>query len=340
MKGSNKKKICFGVVLLLLSAGLVAAAPIKVCDVDDDENQEQIIIRIVTSNPSNEMNSQKKLLPSRFFQQKHSVYEQTITISKEESIELEAQLELLKSQIEQTNNQEQIITLYEQSLELLKEYGILPESFTLEALQKTTGEITQKIRENQNFISRLFKNKLSSLELAKNKRSLNNDIQPLNNVNPGETRLDFGSAFFIVTLLAEINPWNIVPNPPMWGEAIEVNITDFTLGQALVDMTDGRIENYTFPIGAIAGIAYALMYTIPGNALLGGEALFSWPSAKPMYLYIYSGASIIIPIGLATCSLTVLLDRGPRQVPIPLFDAAVVGSLLTVHMPYSRDPDQ
>jgi len=341
MKESNKKKISIGVVLLLFSAGLIAAAPISVCDNGDDGNQEQIIIRIKTSNPSNSILPHDRLLPSRLFQKKYSVYEQKISISTKDSIELETQLEFLKSKLENAKNQEEKIALYTSSFELLKEYTILPESFTIEALQKSTSEITQKLRENKDIFPRIFQNKLSKLQLTNNKELMNNDVQPFdNNVQPGDARIDIGSAFFIVTLLSEINPWNIVPNPLSWGNATEINITDFTFGQALVDMTNGNIENYSFPIGWTAGIGNAILYTIPGNALVGGEALLSWPSATPMLLYIYSGSSLIIPIGFITCSLTILLDRGPRQVPIPLFDAAVVGSLLTVHMPYSKDPDQ
>jgi hypothetical protein len=158
-----------------------------------------------------------------------------------------------------------------------------------------------------------------------------------NNVNPGEFRLDVVSAFFVLTIFSEMSPWRIVPNPDGYGNETVVNLSDLTFGQVLVDMLP-YMENYTFMIGFGGGVGYAMLYSIPGNALVGGQAFFSWPQAIPMNLFIYSGSSLIIPIGLATGFLTILLDRGPRNLPIPIIDVAIVGSMLAVHMPYSRGP--
>jgi hypothetical protein len=210
----------------------------------------------------------------------------------------------------------------------------------MEALLETTHLISEKISSNKDSLPLCIRNRLpKNIGLTDVKTDENMSLLLDNNVNQGETRLDVGSVFFVFMLLSEMTPWNVfIPFLFATGNETVVNMTDFPIGRALVELIPDS-EDYTFPIGWTASIGYAEFLSIPGNALIGGQALFSWPRAIPMHLYIYGGASIIIPIAYGTTSLTILLDRGPRQVPIPLLDVGIFVSVLTVHMPYAREPN-
>jgi len=84
-------------------------------------------------------------------------------------------------------------------------------------------------------------------------------------------------------------------------------------------------------------IGYVELLFTPGSTIFLGQALLSWPKAEIMQPYLYAGSSAVIPMGYGTIWITFLLDRGPKQVPIPIFDIGLFASLVTVHMPYYRE---
>jgi hypothetical protein len=340
MKENKNKKIAVGIVFLFLSAGILHATSASENNFVEKRTDERILIKFETITPDQEHRSNRCLLKPNTNNIKYSTLENSIYIPSEIAEKLVEELEHLKEKIENSESEGDTIDYYSNCLQLLHEYNILPESFSIESLIITIDELTKIMYENMNIFPKIMQKHLWNYQKNFNIRE-ESKLSPEsnNNVNVGETRLDIGSAFFILNVLSIMTPWNIVPNPPGIGDVIEINITDLTIGKAFVEMFPGS-ENYTFLLGWVAGVSYAYLYSIPGNSLIGGQALFSWPKAIPMYTYIYSGASIIIPIGLLYGSLTIMLDRGPRQVPIPLFEAAVIASILTVHMPYARDPNQ
>ncbi len=335
MKG-RKKKIAIGIVLLLLSAGILTATPINKNIIIEEKTEERIIIRFETYILKDE-ESNKNTLNSRFNEPQYDTIEKNISIPHDISEELITTLTDLKAKILTSESQEEKISLYSDCLKLLREHNILPDSFTIESLLKTTEEITQIIYQNKEILPKIFHkvlyNNANRVNIEEKKCYTTTPFGI--DVNPGESRLDIGSVFFILSFLSMMTPWPIVPNPIGDGDVIEISITDLAIGQALIDMFP-NCENITFLLGWIGGFGYAMLYSIAGNSLIGGQALYSWPSGIPMYPYLYSGASLILPVGLITGSLTLLMDRGPKQVPIPLLELAIVGSIITVHMPYAK----
>lgn len=340
MKGNKNKKIAIGIVFLFLGAGILHATSASENNFVEKRIDERILIKFETINPNHEYRLNRCMLKPNTKNIKNSTLENSIFIPSEIAEKLVGELEHLKEEIENSKSEGDKIVYYSNCLKLLHEYNILPESFSIESLINTMDELTRIMYENMDiFPKKMQKHLMDNQKIFDFFEKSKLSSESNNNVNVGETRLDIGSAFFILNVLSIMTPWNIVPNPPGVGDVIEININDLTIGKAFVDMFPGS-ENYTFLLGWIAGVGYAYLYAIPGNSLIGGQALFSWPKAVPMYTYIYSGASVIIPIGLLFGSLTIMLDRGPRQVPIPLFEAAVIASILTVHMPYAKDPNQ
>jgi len=346
MKGNKKKKIAVGIVLLFLSASILTAAPnTNIKNFESDGDEDQIILKLKLSKPNENFAEKERKLMSklRLFKSREMQYttlEERISIPSDISNELVTSLENLNQQIEKSTNQEEKIALYSDCLRLLRNNDILPDSFTMDALLETTHQLREKISENKDAFPSWIRNRLPKNSGLNDVEIAGDEPFPLdNNVNQGETRLDIGSAFFIFMVLSEMTPWNVfIPFLFATGNETVFNMTDFPIGRALAEVIPYS-EDYTFPVGWTAAIGYAELLAIPGNALIGGEALFSWPRAIPMLLYIYSGASVIIPIAYGTASLTILLDRGPRQVPIPLIDIGIFGSILTVHMPYAREPN-
>ena len=269
----------------------------------------------------------------------YSTIEKTIPISEKESNELIEKLQNLKSKIKSTTNQKERVELYSECLQILRDYNILPESFTVDSLLKTTEELNKRIYQDTDKTPRILEKILTrNEESVKIQNNENNSFQPLaNGINNAETRLDFGSVFFVLNFLSEMTPWNMfIPILIADGNEIEINLADLPIGQALIQLFPDKYDDYSFIFGWTAGIGYAELLLIPGFDLIGGQASFSWPTATPMYLYIYAGASIIIPIAYGTCSITILLDKGPKQVPVPLIDVGLFGSIATVHMPYEK----
>jgi len=341
MKGSKKKKIAVGIVSLFLSATILTAAPnTNISNFGSDSDEDQIILKLKFSKPTENFGERKVLSKLRSLNSRepqYTTFEESISIPSDISNELVTSLEKLNQQIEKSKNQEEKIALYSDCLQLLRNNDILPDGFTMEAILETTHQISEKISENRDAFPIWIRNRLPK-NYGLNDVGIGDEPFPLdNNVNQGETRLDVGSAFFVFMVLSEMTPWNVfMPFLFATGNETVFNLTDFPIGRVLSEIIPYS-EDYTFPVGWTAAIGYAEVLAIPGNALIGGQTLFSWPKAIPMLLYIYSGASIIIPIAYGTASLTILLDRGPRQVPIPLVDIGIFGSVLTVHMPYARE---
>jgi len=340
MEGKIKKGIALGIVLLFLSSGLLAATPNEKINTNEDEN---IIIQFSTSGSSNERSIGKKVLQSDNAQHSSNIFEKKISISKDNLNIIRDELEQLKKELQTVKNQNEKIRIYSDCLKILRDNRILPEEFTMEMIVQSVEEFTLNLYKHKNMLPNVIKNRLpATINNLVDKQIVNtNKFTYENNVNPGEFRLDFASAFFVLALLSEMIPFNIVPNPDAFGEVINLNLIDFPIGQVLVDLfPDSELENVVFPVGwVLRPFGYAEFLFIPGNAIIGGQTLFSWPEGIPMHQFFYSGSSLIIPIAFATISLTILLDRGPNNVQVPLFDFGIFLSTLTVHMPYARVPN-
>ena len=336
MKGNEKRKVAIGLALLFLSTSVLAVDSRCENNENEAEKSETMIIKYKTPTCA-DCEEKKGYINTNSPQQQVTAFKKEIPISKEISDTLVEDLQELKVRIEASNSQREKIGLYSNCLELFIDHGILPESFTIDTLLKTTQELTLNLYENQEKLPNFLKNRLPNSNIAWNdKKSSNNYVSLNNNIDPGDFRLDIGSAFFVFSILSEMIPFNIVPNPPADGDVIVFNLTDFPIGETLVELFP-YLKSYKFPVGWVLRPFGFTEILFSGNAIIGGQTLLTWPDGEPMYTFLYIGSSIIIPITFMTGSITVLLDRGPKQVQVPLFDIGIFASALTVHMPYSRD---
>jgi hypothetical protein len=166
-KEMYKKFITAGVVLLLLATVFGVAAPNLQSkesqntnfrtDVSSLDEESKFVKFAVEFKPRNQIiyedgdNKKKNCVVRSNDDMKCLRYETELTVS--EANHLEREFMILDNKISTTKNPEERMDLYKSKLYLLRESGILPESFTLENLSEISAAIGRGLYGNYNGVS-------------------------------------------------------------------------------------------------------------------------------------------------------------------------------------------
>lgn len=341
--GKKRKIIAIGAVSILIIIS-ISASGMNISS--SEKNISASAINTKTSENSDEnisfiirLTAAQKNSNNNFLIQKDKVtsIEVKIQLNSDDALELIEKLEEINEKIKNSKSDQEQIDLYSRCFELLQEHDILPDGFSIDMLIETAKEISRIISKDINNNKRFSLNRLNNNQV--NNFRDDGSIGSLSKIHQGETRIDIATGFFVLTFFSAFSPWNVfIPILVADGDVYEIPFTDLPIGRFLADIFE-NLENDVFLLGWTLALGYTEIISVPGNGIIGGQAALSLPSGTPIYTFLDVGSSLIVPMAYGTGSLTILYDRGPKQLPVPLIDIGLFGSVAAIHMPYSRDPN-
>jgi hypothetical protein len=256
-----------------------------------------------------------------------------VRLSSEEADYIVDAIKKLDAKLGNADTPSEIVSIVKKKMKVLRDGGILPPSFTLENLNKTAEMLRDLALDFFN------------IEIPETAKNRNNNNGKDGGFKFGWGYIGLGSGFVLICPMGVMVPSNfgtfvrIAGVPLCTGNVTEIhlfNVTDPETGKSVPwNLTVGWVADASYfrviTCSSITlGIALSVIGVGSGEDIIGSDTYFL-------------GSFVSVWGPSVAASITILLRRGPRSVPIPIVDFGFVGTSFVMILPFwfeMREPEK